>query len=209
LPRALFNQGTDRGLEIIGRARLRKNCVTTRSESTPGIGGERRVACDCQYWDVAGPVIPFEPARELEAVDAGNVEVGHHDIGLKTERAIEGLQTIVSLLDSKPRLGQPLHVHATTVLIVFDEEHARARVSEGHLVLADKYMVGSRPREHKNRPPPPFLRDLQHLARLDEVRIAELVAVRFIDLHVCVRIAQVVLGYLAECIAGFHRVGSA
>jgi hypothetical protein len=55
----------------------------------------------------------------------------------------------VRLLDLKACSRQPLRVHTTTVLIVFDEEHARARVSEGYIVLADKYMAGSSPREHK------------------------------------------------------------
>ena len=68
-------------------------------------------------------------------------------------------------------------------------------------------MVGSSPREQKKPLPRGFLRELQHLARLDLVGVAELIAIGFEDAHVLIPVAQRLLSDLAECIAGFHGVG--
>jgi len=130
---------------------------------------------------MAGPVIPFEPARQLEPIDTGNVEVGHHNIWLKTKRAVERLQTIVRLLDAKACLSQPLRVHTTTVLIVFAEEHARARISQGHLILPDKYMVGSSPGEQKKQVPARFYGSFSGPGLM---RSGLLSWSRFVNLHV-------------------------
>src|SRR4051812_27116692 len=72
--------------------------------------------------------------------------------------------------------------------------------------LPNQYMVrwSGRPRT-----PTAELRNSQHLAGLDQIRIAELVAIRFKYLHVGVGVAKVLLGDLAERIAGFHRVSLA
>ncbi len=51
------------------------------------------------------------------------------------------------------------------------------------------------------------LRDLEHLAGLDEVRIGQLIAIRVEDFHVRVRIAEQLLGNLTQRVARFDGVG--
>jgi hypothetical protein len=55
---------------------------------------------------------------------------------------------------------------------------------------------------------PRRLRNLQHLARLDLVRIAQLIWVGVEDVHVGVRIAKHFLGDLAERVTGQDRGGA-
>jgi hypothetical protein len=149
----------------------------------------------------------LEASRQLEAVDPRNIQIRHHHMGTSIEGALERLQSVVSLVHTKSRIGQPVGVHSPSVPIVFDEQHNGRRVGRGHWCLPDQ-VYGAPVREPKRRQTVE-LWELQHLPRLDEVRIAELVTVQLVDAHIGVGIAEMLFCNFAERIASFHRVSLA
>ena len=66
----------------------------------------------------------FESAGQFKTVDAGNVEIGYHDVGHAFERPFKRLQTVMSLFDAKAGLGQPLGIHLPVGTVIFDDQDA-------------------------------------------------------------------------------------
>lgn len=70
-----------------------------------------------------GPRILLQPTRQLETVDAWNVQIGHHDVWWGIQCPFERLKTVMSLVDAETGAREPIGVHTSSCLVIFDEEH--------------------------------------------------------------------------------------
>jgi hypothetical protein len=63
------------------------------------------------------------PPSQLEAVDAGNVQIGDPYVGFRVDSALERLQPVMGLLDGEARGREPVRVQSPPVTIVFHEQN--------------------------------------------------------------------------------------
>src|SRR3954471_16329067 len=203
---ALANETTNGGLQIFGRTRLGQHRIASGATRSFRIGRERRVAGDGEHGNIPRARVLFETTSQFETVDPGNVEIRHHDRRAGIECPFECLQSVVSLIDTKPGIRQPVGVHSPAIPIVFDKQHNRSCLRRGHWLSPGPVYV-----RWSGRPmiPTAELGNPQHLAGLDEIRITQLVAIRFKDLDVVVRVPKMLFGDFAERIASLHRVSLA
>jgi len=138
---ALADETTDCGLQIFWRTRFREHRIASGAARSLRIRRKRRVACDGKHRDIACTRVALEPARQLEAVDPRNVEVGDDDVRAGIKCPLERLQPVMSLIDPEASLTQPVGVHTPTIEIVFDKEHNRNCRRPDHWSLPDQYKV--------------------------------------------------------------------
>ena len=86
------------------------------------------------------------------------------------------------LLDVEPSLRQPFGVQTPTVLIILDEEHNRARFGRSHWRVPGPSICAAGSGDQKFADS--GLQQREAYPRPDEVRIAELAAVLFGNLHI-------------------------
>src|SRR4051794_3901810 len=86
------------------------------------------MARDREHGNVPSSGILLQAPRQLEPVDSRDIQVRDNDVRAVVERALEGLQTVVSLEYGKSRLAQPRCVQTPAIAVVLDEQDRRSIV---------------------------------------------------------------------------------
>ena len=107
-------------------AGLGQDRVASGALGARGILGTARSPVTARIGMALGARIVLEPPGQFITVDAGDVQVGEDRVGQQIERAFEGLEPVVRLVDAKADCLQPLREQNPAVAVVFDQQHERS-----------------------------------------------------------------------------------
>src|SRR5262245_6020877 len=117
----LLDERVQRPIELDRIDRLDQNGIAAGAIGTRGIARERRVTRHGQHGHRRRAGIALQPTRELVAVDAGQMQLGHDGVGPAIDRTLERLEAVVRLLDVKAGRDQLLRAGAAPLGIVIDQ----------------------------------------------------------------------------------------